>query len=172
MATGAGPVPTVARMEQGPSLFATVCSAVRVPAHGRRGRIFLHDAELYGTPEKEPRPREFFDGRPQMLGNQKALLAKLLASPTVIRGEAMRSGGTISPHDGSNIYGAGKLKAQCVSSGKTIPVVLKATRISAIWFGIAAIALAAAAIGRSSRKEAKACQGARRASIPSISRSR
>ena len=58
----------------------------------------------------------------------------------------MRSGGTISPHDGSNIYGAGKLKAQCVSSGKTIPVVLKATRISAVWFGIAAIALAAAAI--------------------------
>ena len=58
----------------------------------------------------------------------------------------MRSGGTISPHDGSNIYGAGKLKAQCVSSGKTISVVLKATRISAVWFGIAAIALAAAAI--------------------------
>ena len=58
----------------------------------------------------------------------------------------MRSGGTISPHDGSNIYGAGKLKAQCVSSGKTIPVVLKATRISAVWFGIAAIVLAAAAI--------------------------
>ena len=58
----------------------------------------------------------------------------------------MRSGGTISPHDGSNIYGAGKLKAQCVSSGKTIPVVLKATRISAVWFGVAAIALAAAAI--------------------------
>ena len=58
----------------------------------------------------------------------------------------MRSGGTISPHDGSNIYGAGKLKAQCVSSGKTISVVLKATRISAIWFGVAAIALAAAAI--------------------------
>ena len=58
----------------------------------------------------------------------------------------MRSGGTISPHDGSNIYGAGKLKAQCVSSGKTIPVVLKATRISAVWFGIAAIAFAAAAI--------------------------
>ena len=80
-----------------------------------------------------------------MLGNQKALLAKLLASPTVIRGEAMRSGGTISPHDGSNIYGAGKLKAQCVSSGKTITVVLEATRISAIWFGVAAIALAAAA---------------------------
>ena len=58
----------------------------------------------------------------------------------------MRSGGTISPHDGSNIYGAGKLKAQCVSSGKTIPVVLEATRVSAIWFGVAAIALAAAAI--------------------------
>ena len=58
----------------------------------------------------------------------------------------MRSGGTISPHDGSNIYGAGKLKAQCVSSGKTISVVLKATRISAVWFGIAAIALAAATI--------------------------
>ena len=58
----------------------------------------------------------------------------------------MRSGGTISPHDGSNIYGAGKLKAQCVSSGKTISVVLKATRISAVWFGVAAIALAAAAI--------------------------
>ena len=58
----------------------------------------------------------------------------------------MRSGGTISPHDGSDIYGAGKLKAQCVSSGKTIPVVLKATRISAVWFGIAAIVLAAAAI--------------------------
>ena len=58
----------------------------------------------------------------------------------------MRSGGTISPHDGSNIYGADKLKAQCVSSGKTIPVVLKATRISAVWFGIAAIVLAAAAI--------------------------
>jgi peptidoglycan hydrolase-like protein with peptidoglycan-binding domain len=58
----------------------------------------------------------------------------------------MRSGGTISPHDGSNIYGAGKLKAQCVSSGKTIPVVLKATRISAVWFGVAAIALAAVAI--------------------------
>ena len=58
----------------------------------------------------------------------------------------MRSGGTISPHDGSNIYGAGKLKAQCVSSGKTIPIVLKATRISAVWFGVAAIALAAAAI--------------------------
>ena len=58
----------------------------------------------------------------------------------------MRSGGTISPHDGSNIYGAGKLKAQCVSSGKTIPVVLKATRISAVWFGIAAIVLTAAAI--------------------------
>jgi lipoprotein-anchoring transpeptidase ErfK/SrfK len=58
----------------------------------------------------------------------------------------MRSGGTISPHDGSNIYGAGKLKAQCVSSGKTISVVLKATRISAVWFGVAAIALAAAAV--------------------------
>jgi lipoprotein-anchoring transpeptidase ErfK/SrfK/peptidoglycan hydrolase-like protein with peptidoglycan-binding domain len=58
----------------------------------------------------------------------------------------MRSGGTISPHDGSNIYGAGKLKAQGVSSGKTIPVVLKATRISAVWFGIAAIVLAAAAM--------------------------
>ena len=58
----------------------------------------------------------------------------------------MRSGGTISPHDGSNIYGAGKLKAQCVSSGKTISVVLKATRISAVWFGIAVIALAVAAV--------------------------
>ena len=73
----------------------------------------------------------------------------------------MRSGGTISPHDGSNIYGAGKLKAQCVSSGKTIPVVLKATRISAVWFGIAAIALAAAAIdpalaGKKKQKPEKA----------------
>ena len=58
----------------------------------------------------------------------------------------MRSGGTISPHDGSNIYGAGKLKAQCVSSGKTISVVLKATRISAVWFGIAVIAFAVAAV--------------------------
>jgi peptidoglycan hydrolase-like protein with peptidoglycan-binding domain len=73
----------------------------------------------------------------------------------------MRSGGTISPHEGSNIYGAGKLKAQCVSSGKTIPVVLKATRISAVWFGIAAIALAAAAIdpalaGKKKQKPEKA----------------
>jgi lipoprotein-anchoring transpeptidase ErfK/SrfK len=73
----------------------------------------------------------------------------------------MRSGGTISPHDGSNIYGAGKLKAQCVSSGKTIPVVLKATRISAVWFGIAAIALAATAIdpalaGKKKQKPQKA----------------
>ena len=73
----------------------------------------------------------------------------------------MRSGGTISPHEGSNIYGAGKLKAQCVSSGKTIPVVLKATRISAVWFGIAAIALAAAAIdpalaGKKNQKPEKA----------------
>ena len=73
----------------------------------------------------------------------------------------MRSGGTISPHEGSNIYGAGKLKAQCVSSGKTIPVVLKATRISVVWFGIAAIALAAAAIdpalaGKKKQKPEKA----------------
>ena len=37
------------------------------------------------------------------------------------------------------------MKAQCVSSGKTIPVVLKATRISAVWFGVAALALAASA---------------------------
>ncbi len=75
----------------------------------------------------------------------------------------MRSGGTVSPHDGSNIYGAGKLKAQCVSSGKTIPVVLKATRISAVWCGIAAIALAAAAIdpalaGKKKQKPEKALQ--------------
>lgn len=73
----------------------------------------------------------------------------------------MRSGGTISPHEGSNIYGAGKLKAQCVSSGKTIPVVLKAARISAIWFGVAAIALAAVAIdpalaGKKKQKPEKA----------------
>ena len=73
----------------------------------------------------------------------------------------MRSGGTISPHEGSNIYGAGKLKAQCVSSGKTIPVVLKATRISVVWFGVAAIALAAAAIdpalaGKKKQKPEKA----------------
>ena len=47
---------------------------------------------------------------------------------------------------GSNVYGAGKLKAQCVSSGKDDLVVLKATRISAVWFGIAAIVWAAAAI--------------------------
>ncbi|HEX6092927.1 MAG TPA: L,D-transpeptidase family protein [Dongiaceae bacterium] len=57
--------------------------------------------------------------------------------------------------------GTGKLKAQCVSSGKTISVVLKAARISTVWFGVAAIALAAAAIdpalaGKKKQKPEKA----------------
>jgi hypothetical protein len=48
-----------------------------------------------------------------------------------------------------------------VSSGKTIPVVLEATRVSAIWFGVAAIALAAAGIdpalaGKKKQKPEKA----------------
>ena len=85
----------------------------------------------------------------------------------------MRSGGTISPHDGSNIYGAGKLKAQCVSSGKTISVVLKATRISAVWFGIAAIALAAAAIDPAlAGKKQKPAKAPEELSSTSTSRSR
>ena len=74
-----GPVPTVARMEQGPSLLATVQSRSRA-AYGRRGRIFLHDAESCTGPwRKTPGPREIFDGRPQMLGNQKALVAKFVS---------------------------------------------------------------------------------------------
>lgn len=74
----------------------------------------------------------------------------------------MRSGGTISPHEGSNIYGAGKLKAQRVSSGKTSLAVLKATRISAVWFAVAAIALAATsdpALAKKKQKPAKAPVG-------------
>ena len=51
--------------------------------------------------------------------------------------------------------GTGKLKAQCVSSGKTIPVVLKATRISAALLGIAALALAVGAVPADAGKKRK-----------------
>src|SRR6185436_3400924 len=47
-----GPVPTVARMEQGPSLLATVQCRSRA-LHGRRGWIFLHDAESCTGPRKK-----------------------------------------------------------------------------------------------------------------------
>ena len=47
------------------------------------------------------------------------------------------------------------MKAQCVSSGKTIPVVLKATRISAVFLGIAALALAVAAVPAEAGKKRK-----------------
>lgn len=51
--------------------------------------------------------------------------------------------------------GTGKLRAQCVSSGKTIPVVLKAARISATWLGIAALTLAIAAVPAEAGKKQK-----------------
>jgi peptidoglycan hydrolase-like protein with peptidoglycan-binding domain len=47
------------------------------------------------------------------------------------------------------------LKAQCVSSGKAIPIVLKAMRISAVWLGVAALTLAVAAAPAGAGKKQK-----------------
>src|SRR6478672_5817882 len=143
----ARPSPGVARMEQGPSLFASPWRHPRSDPLTAMSDFPPRCTELCLA---RPRARirvEIFDERHQILGNRKALLAKFVSlTYRDSRGQATRSGEeqfyrmTVRSRTGT-----GTLKARRVSSVKAIEVATKATRVSASWLGVAVLTLVVAA---------------------------